>query len=96
PVVWQTGACHDLSAEFAGRCVFISERSVLDVLAVMRSCSLVLDIHSGVSRYAAVARCPYIVMDERQKFMGLKEYELDDLCVLNKSYRYIFSFITIL
>lgn len=96
PVVWQTGACHDLSAEFAGRCVFLQERNVMDVLAVMRSCSLVLDIHSGVSRYAAVARCPYIVMDERSKFMGLKEYELDDLCVVNKSYKYIFSFITIL
>lgn len=96
PVVWQTGACHDLSAEFAGKCVFVSERNVMDVLAVMRSCSLVLDIHSGISRYAAVARCPYIVVDERQKFMGLKEYELDDLCVINKLYRYIFSFITIL
>ncbi len=96
PVVWQTGSCHDLSAEFAGKCIFVSEQNILDVLAVMRSCSLVLDVHSGISRYAAVARCPYIVIDERQKFVSLKEYELDDLCVLNKSYRYIFSFITIL
>jgi hypothetical protein len=96
PVVWQNGSCHDLSAEFVGRCVFLSERNIFDVLAVMRSCSLVLDIHSGLSRYAAVARCPYVVVEERQKFMGLKEFELDDLCVINKSYRYIFSFITIL
>lgn len=96
PIVWQTGSCHDLSSEFAGKCAFISEKNVSEVLAVMRSCSLVLDIHSGISRYAAIARCPYIVVDERHKFMGLKEYELDDLFVINKSYRYIFSFITIL
>lgn len=96
PVVWQTPACHDLSAEFAGRAVFLTERNVLDVLAVMRSCSMVVDVHSGVSRLAAVARCPYLVVDERSKFSGLKEFELDDLCVVNKNYKYIFSFITII
>jgi len=96
PVVWQTPTCHDLSAEFAGRCVFFNDKNILDVLAAMRACHMVLDIHSGLSRYAAVARTPFLCVEERHKFHGLKDYELDDLCVANKAYHYIFSFITIL
>jgi hypothetical protein len=96
PVVWTTPMCHDLSAEFSGKCVFFNDKNILDVLAIMRSCHMVLDCHTGISRYAAVARCPYLCLEERSKFTGLKEYELDDLCVVNKDYRYIFSFITIL
>jgi len=96
PVVWQSATCHDLSAEYAGRCAFFNDKNVLDVLAAMRACHCVLDVHTGVSRYAAVARCPYLCVDERHKFNGIKEYELDDLCVINKTYQYIFSFATIL
>lgn len=96
PVVWQTQDCHDLSADFAGKCVFFNDQNIVDVLAAMRACHCVLDIHNGISRYAAIARCPYLCIEERHKFSGLKDYELDDLCVLNKVYRYIFSFATML
>jgi len=71
PVVWQTADCYDLSPEFSGRCVFISDVNVLDVLAVMRACHCVLDVHSGISRYAAIARCPYLCIEERHKYSGL-------------------------
>ncbi len=95
PVVWQNYGTYDLS-ENQQRCVFVQEQNVLDVLAVMRGCSCVLDVCGGLNRYAAVARCPFLGVEHRSKFVGLKEYELDDLAVLNKSYRYIFSFPTIL
>jgi hypothetical protein len=65
---------------------------VVDVLAAMRACSAVVDVFSGVSRYAAVARCPYVAVEDRQTFSGLKAYEIDDLAVLNKEYRYVFSY----
>jgi hypothetical protein len=96
PVVWQDSSCHDLSGEFSGKGVFFAEKDSLDVLAAMRACHCVLDVHGGLGRYANLARCPVLCVEEKTKFVGLKDFELDDLCVLNKSYKYIFSFTTLL
>lgn len=96
PVVWQPAGTHDLSTDLHGRCLFLTDTDVLDVLAAMRACGCVLDVFGGLSRYANFARCPFLAVTTRTRFTGLKEYELDDLSVLNKAYRYIFSHPTIL
>lgn len=96
PVLWQSGASHDLSVDFQSRCLYLTDVDVFDVLAVMRASSCVLDVFDGLGRYAAVARCPYLALTSRTRYAGLKEFELDDLTVLNKNYQYIFSQPTIL
>lgn len=96
PVIWQNYGTYDLSTHFTNRCKYVTESNILDILAVIRNCSCTLDIFSDISRYAAIARSPYLSVTDRQKFISLKDYELDDLCVLNKDYQYIFTFPTIL
>lgn len=96
PVIWQNYATYDLSTDFTNRCKYVSEPNILDTLAIIRSCSCTLDVFSDINRYAAVARSPYVAVTDRHKFVTLKDYELDDLCVLNKDYQYIFSYSTIL
>jgi hypothetical protein len=96
PVVWQNYATYDISTDLTNRCQYVTESNVYDVLAMMRACTCVLDVFSGLNRYAAVARCPFVVVEDRHKFVNLKEYELDDLCVLNKDYKYLMSYPTML
>jgi hypothetical protein len=98
PVVWQNYGSYTLDdGERTKNCVLIQENNVSDILAVMRGCSCVVEVfNNGLNRYASVARVPFISVDSRTKYAGLKEYELDDLTILNKEYRYIFSFPTIL
>jgi len=55
------------------------------------------DFFSGFSRIAIAARAPFLALNERNKYIKTKEYELDDLCCDDDLPRqYIFSFTTIL
>ena len=58
----------------------------------MRSVGCVLDLFSGISRLAILAKTPYLGFDERNRFFGHKEYELDDLCAQKVPREYVFSF----
>ena len=91
PVVWQSRATHDISAAVADRCTVFDRDDIGDVLSAMRACDVVLDYFGDVHRLAAIARCPYVSVQERVKYAALREYELDDLCVENPRRRYIFS-----
>jgi hypothetical protein len=92
PVVWNTALTYDLSPIFTGDCLYVTDNNIINVLSAMRATGCVLDVFSGISRYAILARCPYIVCDERTKYNDIKEYELDYLCG-DKIYKeYIFSF----
>jgi hypothetical protein len=42
------------------------------------------------------ARTPFLYVDERARYIGLKEYEIDDLCGITIPKKYIFSFSTII
>jgi len=92
PVVAQDYGTYDLSPDFATDCLFISERNLLALLGVMRACDCVIDVFNGLSRYAMIARCPYLVCDERQRYFNSADYILDDLCGEDIPNTYLFSF----
>lgn len=95
PVIYQNYFTYDLSPEFTDRCLYLTSRDLSKIMCSMNAIGCVLDIHSGISRIAMAARCPFIAVDERSRFVAQKEYELDDLyCPISK--QYIFSFSTML
>ncbi len=96
PVICKSFGTYDLSAEFSKSCIYFSDCDVSKVLTVMRMTGCVLDIFSGISRLALAARTPFIYVDERARYIALKEYEVDDLCGITVPKKYIFSFSTII
>lgn len=97
PVVYQNQASYDISPQFGEKCVYCTDRNFLSVLAAMRSTGCVLDVFSGISRMAMVARCPFLALDERQRYVKSNEAEINDLCINGMyPYRYIFSFPTVI
>ena len=92
PVILQNYGTYDLSPKFAGECFFVAEQNILAVLGVMRACDCVLDVFNGLSRYALMARCPYLVCDERQRYFGTHDYVLDDMCGKRIPRSFVFSF----
>jgi hypothetical protein len=96
-IVYQNYSTYDLSSEFGDRCMYVTDNNVLSIMSQMRLSSCVLDVFSGISRLAVMARCPFVVVDERNRYVASREGEINDLC-LEKSmhYRYILSFSTIL
>jgi hypothetical protein len=97
PVVYQNFSTYDMSTNFANQCIYVAEKDVSKILGVMRHTGCVIDIFSGISRLAIAARTPFIACDERSRYVGLKEYEIDDLCCGKELPReYIFTFPTII
>lgn len=80
PVVYQNAFTYDMSMDFADKCIWLVSKNVSDIMSAMRTAGCVLDIHSGVSRLAVAARCPFVCLDERARYVHHKEYEIDDLC----------------
>lgn len=95
PVIYQNWFTYDMSKDFAQRCTYLVPKNITDVLAAMRHVGLVLDVHSGISNLAMAARTPFVVVDERQRYMETKGYEIDDLCCLSPK-QYFWSFSTML
>lgn len=96
PVIYQNCFTYDMSREFVDQCLYLSNKNIIDILTFMRHIGCVLDIHSGVSRLALLARCPFLSVIERQSYIKDKDYEIDDLCSLGLSKQYLFSFSTML
>lgn len=96
PVVYQNEFTHDMSPDFTDKCMYLSNTSITETLAVMRHVGCVLDVHSGISRFAISARTPFVCVDERARFIGEKEYEIDDLSCDGVPKKYLFSFSTLL
>lgn len=95
PVVYNDIFSYDISSEFSSECIHLKNIDLVKVFGVMRACGCVIDMFNGISRFALSARVPFICFDERAKFNGLKDYELNDLCPkLPKEY--IFGFGTII
>jgi len=91
PIVYQDYRTYDMS-KFGSSCKYLARNNLLAVLSVMRSCECVLDIFDGLSRYALMARCPYIICTERQKYFEMGDYEIDDLCGSKICKKIIYSF----
>lgn len=96
PVVWQHNLSFNLMDELADSCIMLKETDLIRVFSAMRACSCVLDVMNGSSRYAMMARAPFLCVDERSRFTGTREYEIDDLCAMQLPKQYIFTFSTIL
>jgi hypothetical protein len=97
PIVWNNYATHDLTQELEGKnCILFNETDMSKVLATMRFSHCVLDVFNSLSRLAIIARSPFICLDERSRFFGEKEYEINDLFAFDIPKEYIFSFSTII
>lgn len=96
PIVYQNWFTYDMSRDFADDCTYLVTNNMADVLAAFRHVGLVLDVHSGISRLAALARCPFLAVTERVSFIEDRDYEFDDLCCVGLPKQYIFSFSTML
>lgn len=96
PVVYRDLFAYDISTNLTDQCIHLKEQQSTKLLGVMRACGCVMDLFSGISRLAIAARCPFIVMDERARYVGLKEYEIDDLSADRLPKDYIFTFSTII
>ena len=93
PVIFQNQMMtHDLSKRFAEKCLYVTDRNIINVMSVMHGSGCVLDIFNGISRLALLARCPYVCCDERERYNGTKEFEIDYLCGEKIPREYIFSF----
>ncbi|MBD3280925.1 hypothetical protein GF389_05395 [Candidatus Dojkabacteria bacterium] len=96
PVIYQNPFSFDISTTFADRCVYLAASQMSDVLSVMKYIGCTFDFFSGLSRLSISARTPFVVVDERERFVRQKEYEIDDLCCKDLPKRYIFSFSALL
>jgi hypothetical protein len=95
PIIYQNWFTYDMSKDFAQRCTYLVPTNITDVMAAMRSIGLVLDVFSGISTLSMVSRTPFVVVDERQRYIGNKGYEVDDLCCVSPK-QHIWSFATML
>lgn len=96
PVVYKGYLTHDLSSDLVNECIQFTSKDFGQVLSAMRATGCVLDVFSGISRMAIAARCPFLMVDERSRYSGFREYEIDDLCANSLPRNYIFSFSTII
>lgn len=96
PVVWQGNFTHDISSELLDDCVFFNDKDMSKVLSAMRASGCVLDVFNGISRFAIMARSPFVVVDERSRYNALRDYESEDLAAPDLPKQHIFSFSTII
>ncbi len=96
PVIWQSNFSYDLSAEFLDECLFFNDKDITKVLSAMRASGCVLDVFNGISRFAMMARTPFVCIDERSRFNNLKDYESEDLAATDLPKQHIFTFSTII
>lgn len=96
PVIWQSGFTHDISSELLDNCIFINDKDITKVLSAMRACGCVLDVFNGISRFAMMARTPFLCLDERSRYNSLKDYESEDIASPALPKQHIFTFSTII
>lgn len=92
PVIMNNYYTHDLSMDFAEKCLYFIDSDVSKTLSVMRSSGCVLDLFTGISRYAIMARSPFVACHERTAYNMLKEYAIDDLVAFDLPKDYIWTF----
>lgn len=85
---------YDLSTEFVNeeKVLNFSENDIEKIMALMRMTGCVLDFFSGIGRFAAIARTPYVCIDERYRYFNFKEYEYEDIIGKNIPIERMFVF----
>lgn len=94
PIIYQNYFTYDMSKEFEDKCLYLIPKNMSDLFAALREIGILIDIHTGISRLAIAARCPFLAVTERQIYIQEKDYEIDDLCANSLPKQYIFSFST--
>jgi hypothetical protein len=92
PVIYQDYLTYDLSVDYFDKHLFYKSENVSDLLSLFRSNDIVLDVFTGISKFAIAARCPFVCCQDRNIFNFYKEYETDDLTSKNLPKEYIFTF----
>lgn len=95
PVVVRSFNTHDLSQDTHDDAVHLAEPDMAKLLAAIRTSGCLLDVFNGTSRLAIAARTPYLCCDERSRYFGTHDYEVDDLCGRGVPREYIYSFSSI-
>jgi len=95
PVVEQGNLCYDMSQRLGNRVIYCNQQDLSQKLAAIRTCDIVLDVFNGTARLAWFARVPYLSCDERNRYSGSKEFELEDILAENLPRNHVFSFPTI-
>jgi hypothetical protein len=95
PVIWNHQLGFDLTEDFKDGtdCLFLNEYDISKVLSAMRLTGCAIDLFSGVSWLANLARTPCVVFDERNKHFNTKEYELFDISKMETPSKLVFSFV---
>lgn len=70
----------------------VVEQDLEKIMSLMRLTGCVLDFFSGIGRFAAIARVPYITIDERHRYFKFKEYEFEDVVGKNLPIERMFLF----
>jgi hypothetical protein len=96
PVVCQNYATHEIDNHFGEKCIYVTDRNWCNVLSAMRTCRLVLDVCSGISKLAHLARVPAVVCDDRQRHFAMKDYETIELIGRTLPCRYVYTFPTMI
>ncbi len=94
PICWQNFFTYDLSDKFTYRCEYMVNKDIKTVFATLYSAGLALDLFSGFSRLASMARCPYVAVDERMRFYNSNELFLNQIThqdCLPRQYLFAFS-----
>lgn len=91
PIIYQSFATQSFP-ELWDKYTFFSELDMLKVLGVMRYCDCVLDVFSGISRLAFLARSPFLCVDERRRSEFLHEFEIDELLGTGIPREYCYAF----
>ena len=92
PVVYINPFTFDLSKTLADKCIFFVPNEISQLLSIMRLTGCVLDVYSGISRLALSARCPFVSVDERERYVSHRDNEIDSLCADVLPHDYIFSY----
>jgi len=96
PVIWQSSFTHDISSDLLDECLFINDKDITKVLSAMRACGCVLDVFNGTSRFAMMARTPFLCVDERSRYNNMRDYESEDIVSPQLPKQHIFTFSTII
>ncbi len=91
PFLYQNQFTYDLSPELTDQCLYMGAEKLEQILAIFNQVGLSIDIFSGISKFALIARCAAIVVDQHLRYVDQKDYQFDSLMQTNQV-KNIYSF----
>lgn len=91
PFLYQNQFTYDLSPELTDQCLYMGAEKLEQILSIFNQVGLVIDIFSGISKLASIARCAAIVVDQHLRYVEQKDYQFD-LFIQPSQVKNIYSF----